>query len=200
MANFFRNANAYQQISERRMLESKYNSARSNLLLVIVFSLINLILLITQSNVYFLFSAAIPYALTDLGMFYCGMYADEYYTGELAGIEFLEPSFFVILLAISLIIIIFYFVCYLLSKKNKVAWLIVALVLFSLDTLVMFWYYGISVNMLLDLAFHVWMIVILALGIRAHFKLQALPPEQVVIEGEAVEISENTDSTDTDGN
>lgn len=180
------------------MHQMRYNSARSNLMLVIVFSLINLILLITQSNVYFLFSAAIPYALTDLGMFFCGLYGDDYYTGELAGMEFLDPSFFAIMLAISLAIIVFYFVCYILSKKNKVAWLIVALVLFSLDTLVMFWYYGISVNMLLDFFFHAWMIVILALGVRAHFKLQSLPPEEVVIEGEAAEIYENADEQNND--
>lgn len=47
--------------SERYTLENKYNTTRYNLLLVIGFTLINIVLLVTNSDRYFLFSAYIPY-------------------------------------------------------------------------------------------------------------------------------------------
>ena len=43
--------------SERYTLENKYNTTRYNLLLVIGFTLINIVLLVTNSDRYFLFSA-----------------------------------------------------------------------------------------------------------------------------------------------
>ena len=55
MANFFENANG--QPTVRMQLEHKIAGARSNLLFVVIFSAINILLLVTQSNMYFLFSA-----------------------------------------------------------------------------------------------------------------------------------------------
>lgn len=54
--------------SERYTLENKYNTTRYNLLLVIGFTLINIVLLVTNSDRYFLFSAYIPYTVATLGM------------------------------------------------------------------------------------------------------------------------------------
>ena len=58
--------------SERYTLENKYNTTRYNLLLVIGFTLINIVLLVTNSDRYFLFSAYIPYTVATLGMILCG--------------------------------------------------------------------------------------------------------------------------------
>lgn len=172
---------------QRQALVSKYSAARLNLLLLIVFSAINLLMLATNSGTYFLFSASVPYLITDLGMFLCGMYPEEFYEG-LEGMFFFDKSFFVIMLIISILILVLYLLCWLFSKKNKVGWLIFALVMFSIDTLVMFGYYGFSPDMIVDIILHIWVIVILAMGINAHYKLKKLPKEEVMIEGEYTEI------------
>lgn len=175
------------QMTEREMLESRYNSARMNLLLVVAFSAINLITLATNSGMYFLFSASIPYLLTDLGMFFCGMYPDEVYTGELAGMVFAPKALFVVLLIVSFVILGVYLLCWFCSKDHKANWLIAALVLFSFDTVILFLNYGFSA--LVDLGFHIWVIVILAMGISAHFKLRKVPADLKPIESDFTELS-----------
>ena len=171
---------------ERQALASKYSAARSNLLLVVVFTALNLLLLATNSGTYFLFSASVPYLIGDLGMFLCGRYPEEYYEG-LEGMFFLDTSFFVIMMVIAFLILALYMLCWFFSKKNNVKWLIVSLVLFSIDTLVMFLAYGLAADMIVNVIFHVWVIVILAMGIKAHYKLKSLPQDDV-IEAEFSEI------------
>ena len=72
------------QIPERARLEQRYRSARGSLLLAIIFTVINMGLLITKQFSYFLFSAYVPYFLTDLGMMMSGQYPADFYTGEYA--------------------------------------------------------------------------------------------------------------------
>ena len=186
MANLFGNVSNAPQ-TQRQALVNKYSAARSNLLIVVAFSLVNILMLATNSGTYFLFSASVPYLLTDIGMGLCGMYPPEYYEG-LEGMYILDKSVFAILFVISLLILGVYLICWIFSKK-KCGFLITALVLFSIDTVVMLLSYGLS--SIVDLVFHVWIIVILSMGINAHFKLKKLPPEENVIEGEFNEISEN---------
>ena len=90
------------QALDRQALEAKYNNSRWNLLLVAAFTAINVIFLAVQSNSYFLFSAYIPYAMVDFGLFFCGMYPAEYYA-EIGEITFWDSSVFVILLIVALI-------------------------------------------------------------------------------------------------
>ncbi len=178
--------------TQRQVLVSRYSAARSNLILLVAFSAINLIMLATGAGTYFLFSASVPYLITDLGMFLSGMYPEELYEG-FEGMYFFDKSFFVIMLIISLLILAIYMLCWLFSKKNKVGWLISALVMFGIDTLVMFAYYGISPDMIIDIIFHVWVIVILAMGIDAHFKLKKMPAEVTMIEAKYRELPADGD-------
>lgn len=175
MARFMRNN---QPMSKQQMFLSQYNSARTNLLLVAGFSAINLIMLIGQTFTYFLFSASIPYAIVDLAMDLCGMYPQEYYGEDYGLYEFFPQSLFIVATILAIIIIALYVLCFFFSKKQRVGWLITALVLFAIDTAGMFFYYGIRVDMLMDIVFHIWILVILSLGIAAHFRLKALPEEQ----------------------
>ena len=197
MNKMFRNR-TQQPISERQLLENKYLAARSNLLLVLLFTVINVVLLITQSNTYFLFSASIPYMLVDLGMFLCGLYPEELYTGELAGMEFLPSTVFTVMLIMAIAMLALYFIAWLLSKKQKVGWLIFALVLFSIDTVGMFVYFGISLSMILDIVFHGWIIGILAVGISAHYKLKNLPEEEFAFESVNEEGMQNSGEFEID--
>ena len=85
MANIFAKQKV-QQLSQREQLTNKYMGARHNLLLVVIFTAVNIGLLVAQSNSYFLFSASIPYYLVDLGMYLCGKYPMEYYA-DLGAVE-----------------------------------------------------------------------------------------------------------------
>ena len=185
MSNMFNNMGFDPKV-QRSMLMSKYNAARMNLLLVVAFTAINLVMLATGSGSYFLFSATVPYIITVIGMMMCGMLPEEFYEG-MEGIFFIDESFFYITLAISVLILALYLLCWIFSKKKSV-WLTIALVLFAIDTVVMFLYYGIALDMILDIVFHGWVIWILVSGINANKKLKNLPEEPVVIEGEFTEI------------
>ena len=48
---------------QRQALVSKYSAARSNILLMVIFSAINLLMLATGAGTYFLFSASVPYIM-----------------------------------------------------------------------------------------------------------------------------------------
>lgn len=165
----------------KQALEEKYRNLRNNLLLVVVFTLINIILLITQSNKYFLFSAYIPYAIVDIGMLVCGMYPDEFYGENFSKADTISPSMFAVFLAIALIMVILYLVSWIFSKKNKVGWMIFALAFFSVDTVLMLAIYGIQLDILIDILFHLWVIISLVIGINANSKLKKILPEEVEI-------------------
>lgn len=180
------------QPSPRALYEQKYRTSRMNLLLVVAFTAINLILLVTNANSYFLFSAFIPYFVTSLGMLFCGRFPEEYYEDGFADMTFLDNAVFVVLLIISIIMTLSYLLTWIMSSKNRSAWLIVALVLFGLDTLGMIFLGGISFDSILDIVFHVWVIYYLVIGIKAAKNLKDLPPEEEfapVIETENGEVA-----------
>ncbi len=156
--------------NSREYLQAKVKNGRHSLLLVIIFTVVNLVGLVTGSNTYFLFSAAVPYYMTAFGM---GM--DMGLGAE--GIS----TFTITALALSVVILAVYFVCWLLAKK-KIGWYIVATVLFAADILILL---GICLSMdaltesIMDVVFHAWVIAELVQSINCHKKLQKLPPETV---------------------
>ena len=183
MANF----SMQRQLSPRALYEQKYRASRLNLLLVVVFTAINLILLVTNANSYFLFSAFAPYFIASIGMFLCGRFPEEYYVDGLEEMVFLDNSFFAALLIIAFILTLLYLLAWFMSSKNRVGWLIFALVFFSLDTLGMLVLNGFSFDTIIDIVFHAWVIYYLVIGIIAHNKLKNLPPEEeTVLSGETV--------------
>lgn len=183
-----------QQLSQREKLTNKYQSARHNILLVVVFTLINIILLVTNSNTYFLFSASIPYVIVDLGMALCGKYPAEYYAYGLEGVEFLNDTFFVITLVVAAVFLLLYLLSWIFCKKPRVGWMIFALVFFIIDTVGMLLLVGISMDMILDIVFHGWVIVSLCGGVSAYFKLKKLPEEAEAI-AEVTEAAEATEES-----
>lgn len=189
MANLFGKNNT-QQLSQRETLVGKYQSARHNILLVVVFTLINIILLVTNSNSYFLFSASIPYFIVDLGMFLCGKYPEEYYLGEYAGMELLNDTFFAVTLVAAAVILLMYLISWIFSKKPRVGWMIFALVFFIMDTIGMLLLSGISTDMIIDVVFHGWVIVSLISGITSYFKVKKLPEEEPEVQELQPEIQE----------
>lgn len=161
----------------RQLLASKFTNARHNILLVVIFTAINIILLATNSNTYFLFSAYIPFALVDLARFFCGMYPAELYVGEYALGTYLDSSVFYVVLAVAAAILVLYLLAWIFSGKNKVGWLVFTLVFFGIDTVLMLLLNGIAMDSLMDIVFHAWVVLSLINGISAYAKLKKLDKE-----------------------
>jgi hypothetical protein len=179
-------------IAEKRLkYERSYNNARANLIWVIAFTIINIFLLAINADVYFLFSAFIPYFIVSVGMLICGRFPAEYYVDELEGMTFLNNSVFVVLLIIAVALSFVYLLAFLMSSKNRVGWLVFALVFFGIDTLAMLFLGGISVETILDVIFHGWCIVSLILGIVSHYKLKELPESEESFNVDSLSVSEN---------
>lgn len=155
-----------------------YKIARQNLLLLLVFTAINLVLLVANSDIMFLFSAITPYFIAQFGI-------------ELA--EYI-PASMGICFVIALAILAVYLLCYLFSKKSF-GWIIAALVLFSIDSvmllgLMLLGLGSLGVFDLINLAFHGWVLYYLISGVNAGAKLKtstavpggAFPTEQTLQE------------------
>ncbi len=195
MGIFGNTNNTATQASPRNVLQGKYNSARSNLIFVIAFTLVNTILAFTASNTYFLFSLFAPYIMVYQGALYTGNMPGAYTEAEMKLINFLPDSVFYVMLACAGIIIALYVLCWVFSKKNKVGWLIAALVLVIIDTLIFLFYcltYDIIGESIIDIIFHAWVIISLIGGISAYNKLKALPPEEEILDTTGEVIAEAT--------
>ncbi len=166
-------------------LEAKYNSSINNLLLVVGFSLINIILLAINSGTYFLFSAFIPYFAVDYGMYFCGLYPEEYYY-DVPDMEFYDKSLLAVTIAVAVVSLLIYLLCWYLAKKKKVGAVIFALIIFVIDTAVMLWLTGFSTDSIFDIVIHVWVIAYLVIAIVTYFKMKKLPEEEsdAVVEDE----------------
>lgn len=178
MNNIFNQQN---QQNELAVYQRQYNTARYDLLVIIAFSLVNIFLILFGQDVYFLFSAYIPFSFVATAALATGRYPDDFYRETGISIEdfwgedyeMMEPMFgaiFAVMVVISLAILGFYLLCFFLSKKHP-AWMIVAAVVFGIDTLYLL-SGGIS-GMIVDLVFHIIMMVILIRGCIYGRKLKA---------------------------
>ncbi len=184
--SILKNSQKSKMLSPKEELENKYKSSLSNLLLVMGFTAINIVLLITNSNTYFLFSAFFPYLCVDTGMYYCGMYPQEYYVGDEV---FLDKSFFAVMIAAAVVMLLLYLISWIMAKKQKVGWLIFALVMFVADTVAMLVLTEIGADSIIDIVFHGWVIVSLIMGVNAYKKMKNLPDE-VAEQEQEIEVSE----------
>jgi len=179
MGKFFGDVKGVKPIDQREALQSKYNAARTNLIIAIAFTVLNTVMLFIDGSSYFLFSIFVPYFLAVVGMLLTGKLPELYYTEEFLGIEYLDTSVLVIILGIALGILGLYLISWIFSKKNRGSWLIFALVLFVIDTALMLFLQGVR-NSVIDVIFHIWVIVSLTSGIIAYFKLKKLPEEEII--------------------
>ena len=133
-----------------------YNTARANLLLVVLFTAVNLVLSLVNADMYFLFSATVPQFILALG------YAFESSVAltVCAVLAFLGAGV--------------YLLCWALSKKHR-GWMIVALVLFSLDTLAALGMLLADTSMIIDVAIHGWVLFYLITGTSALVKMKKNP-------------------------
>ncbi len=160
------------EINAREFLhyKNRYNAARRDLLIIIAFTVINCFA--TLTNTYFLFSAFIPMAFMQAALY---IRSDEFFA-DVPEMELQEFSQFAdvigfIFIAIAVIGIVLYLMCWLFSKKRR-GWLVVALVLFSLDTA--FLLLNFEIGVIVDVLFHGYIIYSLVTGVIASRKLRTL--------------------------
>jgi len=150
----------------------KFTRARGNLLLVVTFTLINILLLAFESDFYLLFSATVPMIVLEFFM-------EE---AAISGI----PVYTTIGIIIALFGVLVYFVFWLLSKRVR-AFILISLIVFAIDTLLFVmliagaflldgWF---EPAFLIDLAFHAWILFYLITGTVAWAKLKGVSTEQL---------------------
>lgn len=150
-----------QPLTPRDAAQQKYAAARGNLLLMIMFTAINIILLFVNSDTMFLFSATVPYFSALFGQL--SESTVMYTTG-------------MVIAAVSIII---YLLCWIFSKKHY-GWLIASLVFFIIDTLCMvgLYFWAEDFSGVIDLLIHIWVLYYLIMGVKWGIQLRKLPQEE----------------------
>lgn len=179
---------------DRAYYEMRYARSRTDLLFVIIFSLINCILAFFGTGYMFLFAAIFPMILSALSgilLLHPDMLTELLELDSLSSAEVLSVSvsgsvikvFGILLLAVTVLILLVYFFAWLGSKK-KGGWLVAALVFFSIDCVFMI--FSISdVRDIIDILFHAWVMYDLICGVIAWNKLKKMP--ETVVEGSFAE-------------
>lgn len=166
-------------------VDNRYNVARGNLLLVFIFTAVNIILGAVQSGTYLLFSASIPY-------FFLVNCVDIAYHGEEWGLPPVEnpAALVVIFTVVAIVLALPYLLCWIFSKKHY-GWMIAALVLFSLDTIILVTCF-LDISFLLDYLFHAYVLYFLIMGVRNGIKKAHAPTADA-----AATLATYADVTDT---
>lgn len=139
----------------------RYRAARAGLVGMMLLTVVNTVMAaIGEYESYFVFSDYLAY--------YCAVYGRVFY--EQSG----EMLYLILGCAAAALILLPYLLCWIFSKKRR-GWLIAALVLFTIDTLLVIWdaIGFMDISYLMDIGFHIWLLVELVLGIRAGKKALA---------------------------
>ena len=149
-------------VSPRKVLENRYNSVRYDILLIFIFTVINILLpLLTDSNTFFLFSAEVPYYIFAIGW---------------AMVEGEMLSSIVYPLVLALLITVPYLLFWIFSKK-RYGWMIAALVYFSIDCLFL-GAMSLSLEYLAEIIFHLVALGLLIYGVVLGAKLKKMPKDE----------------------
>ena len=154
--------------------KKKYESARYSVLIMALFTLVNCAFIIFGFDTYFLFSAPfIYYSLVNI-KFNTGKFPAELYD-EYEPFEFLPEGFYIAGIAIALIVIAVYVLCWFKSKDFHHKWLIASLILFCIDVAADLVRFGFYIDNIIDYIFAAYVIYSVASGIVAYTKLSKLP-------------------------
>ena len=156
-----------QNLSPREMQEQRYKTSRANLLLIIILTVVNVVMLLVGSETMLLFSISVPYYAVVFG------YVMENTTMLTTGC------------VIAAIMLVVYLLCWIFSKK-RTGWMIAALVLFIIDTVVMgLMYLGLGeASGIMDVLIHAWVLYYLIVGVISASKLKKMPREETVAAAE----------------
>lgn len=149
-------------MSRNKILPSsgKYKNARLSLLLVLVFSVLNIIMMF--GDMYFLFSSRIATLIATMGL--------------ILKAEQGESVYLVVGVIIAIITLVPYLLSWLFSKKH-VGWMIAALVLFAVDTVILLidipaYMKAGEMSIFADVIVHAIVLYELAVGVKAGFDMK----------------------------
>lgn len=174
------NQNSYEElVAKRNKSAMRFKQGQSTLLFVAAVTLINIVLLITQSDMYLLFCAIMPYYVVQIAMLYCGKYPPEVYEGWGEGI--LEKpagnGLYIGAIVFALLVIAALAICGYLSMKKKWAY-ITGFVVAMIDSVVFLGLIGMGlldpVESLLDIIFRIIIVVELVIGLKGMITYNSL--------------------------
>lgn len=147
--------------AQMNITKTKYQSARANLLLMIILTAANIVFLFAQADYMLLFSATVPYLAVVIG------------------IATQIDIMIIISVCFAAAMLLIYLLCWMMSKKHH-GWMIGALVMFIIDTVAMILMY---VSMgefsgILDIAMHAWVLYYLVVGVKNGKQLKDAPAEE----------------------
>ncbi len=173
--------NSNRQVNRARMFAmNKASVARVNLAVVVFLTALNMILAICGSDTMFLFSATMPYAFVLFGI----------------TSPFMAAA--VIYITLAVVLWILYLLCCLLSKVHY-SFMVIALVLFGIDTLYMVVFY-LSIGYfpgLVDMVFHGLVLYYLITGVINSYRAKQLPASTPVSVNAASDGEEHSEIADT---
>ena len=138
----------------------RYETGRYTLIAMAVFTFVNIILLWFNSDLYFIFSASIPY-FTAIMPWVLAVEISSY------------TSWIFPMTVAAILMLVPYVLTFFLGKSPaKYGWMIFSLVCFAIDTAGYFVLFGISVETLIDLVIHIWVLVSLIMSVHAAVKLK----------------------------
>lgn len=182
--SFFNNGRNYgdNKMSNFLRMYARYRSARMDLLLVIIFTVVNILMFNFGSGTVMLFSASVPY------------YAVVFGTVLENDPEILLTGAYNIGVVIAIVSVLLYLLCWVFSKK-KYVWMIVSAVLFSIDTLALIGLYIMmgEISGVLDILMHALVLYYLIAGAVVGKQLKKLDPEAIKAQLEEMARQQNAD-------
>ena len=175
----------------KEMYQRDLTMSRMNLLLSVIFTVVNLGMVLGSIVTSFFFAASLPYYPSLFFAINCRIFNDSYYDafyktyddGRYADtwreeIEFLDPSLFWAVFAVSVVLIIGLFLLWFFSKKHRVCSMI-TLSFYVVDTLFLVgfsYFLGIGgIELILQLLFHLWIVYYAVLAVRAWKGIDTAP-------------------------
>jgi hypothetical protein len=149
--------------NSKEYLQGQHKLALHTVLIMMIFTVVNVVILLTESTSYFVCSLSTPYYLCLFG---------QLFDAEAGGSTYLTTA-----LVIGGIILAAFLVCWLLAKKRPGA-LYAALVLFALDTVALIWLcveFDAFADNIIDLVVHAFAIYQMFWGARCAAKAKGMP-------------------------
>lgn len=191
-------------IKTKEMYQRDLTTSRMNLLLSVIFTVMNLGMIFLSLDTSFLFSAAIPHSLSLFFAISCGMFDASYYKSVLeaefpngweaefpngweSAFQFADPSLFRIVFAFSIVIVVGLFLLWFFSKKYKVCSMITLCyyIVDSLFLLAFSFYIGAGgIDLIFQILFHAWIVYYAVLSVRA-WKGMATAPTMAEVAAKA---------------
>ena len=185
---------ASKPIKTKEMYQRDLNMSRMNLLLSVIFTVVNLVTVMISITTSFFFSASLPHYLTLFFAINCGRFDPSYYQSVLeaehgadwktlypnweSAFQFLDSSIFWLVFAFSIAIIVGLFLLWFFSKKYRVCSMI-TLSYYIVDTLFLvafsFFVGAGGIELILQLLFHLWIVYYAVLAVRAWKGIDTAP-------------------------